>query len=1261
MKKTGSSISVSKKILRSLFLLFTFFVSSSVSADHYQLVYSLTFDRAEQISLEGAIVSGDLYGRMIPETGGITRVFYYLDGSSSQFKTEFRAPYDLNGGPIDAALPYDTTALSDGAHTIRAEVLLNTGEFINFDTNITVANQGPPQNIAPVLNTIGNQSVQAGSSKTVSISASDADNDTLTITASGVPNFASFTDNGNGTASLVLNPTTANVGSSNVTITVSDGVLTDSETFTITVTDQPPQNSAPVLNNIGNQSVQADGSKTIAISASDIDNDTLTITASGVPNFANFTDNGNGTASLVLNPTTANVGSSNITVTVSDGALTDSETIQITVTAISNSPYSLVSSPGSNRVGQTPLEGAIVSGDLYGRMLPETGGITRVYYYLDGATTEFKRESQAPYDLNGGPASGARPYDTTALSDGAHTIRAEVLLNTGQFINFDTNITVANQGPPQNSAPVLNTIGNQSVQANNSKTITISASDVDNDALTVTASGVPNFASFTDNGNGTASLVLNPTTANVGSSNITVTVSDGALSDSETFTITVTDQPPQNSAPVLNSIGNQSVQANNSKTIAISASDADNDTLTITASGVPNFANFTDNGNGTASLVLNPTTANVGSSNVTVTVSDGVLTDTETIQITVTAISNSLYSLVSSPGSNRVGQTPLEGATVSGDLYGRMIPETGGITRVFYYLDGSGSQFKSEFRAPYDLNGGPIDAARPYDTTALSDGAHTIRAEVLLNTGEFINFDTHITVTNQGPPQNSAPVLNTIGNQSVQADSSKIVSISANDADNDTLTINASGVPNFASFTDNGNGTASLQLDPLTTDTGNYNVTVTVSDGRLSDSETIQITVTSTQVSTLPVIELNANLIVDEPKNPGTFRLTSDTFSQDTGVLDMGVEFRGSTSQEFDKKSFSLELVKADDPTDELKLKLLDLRKDGDWILDASYRDTSFVRNIIGHDIFNDMRPFAFIDENGDQKGQAAIRGHLSEVFLNGQYDGVYVLSEKVDRKLLGLKKITVPTDANGDDLFDQIDFSDPDNGSVLYKASTNFATLDFLATAREDFEQKYPKLDDVARWEPLEDLITFIGTSSDADFINGIGNIIDIDSVVDYWLLMNVISDTDSFNKNYYLARSGPGKFFFAPWDNDASFSMWWDGSRVDWTFAFWAPEENALIRRLINLTQTGFNTKVKQRWNELRSTLYTQQALIARFEDYHSLLDAEDINGESARERNLARWPDSGNLGSANPELGTVAFINGWISDRLAMLDSLINGLPE
>lgn len=58
------------------------------SAD-YQLVYSETDDRAGAVPLDGAVVSGDLFGRVLPLTGpldsSIEEVRFYLDGSPTIF------------------------------------------------------------------------------------------------------------------------------------------------------------------------------------------------------------------------------------------------------------------------------------------------------------------------------------------------------------------------------------------------------------------------------------------------------------------------------------------------------------------------------------------------------------------------------------------------------------------------------------------------------------------------------------------------------------------------------------------------------------------------------------------------------------------------------------------------------------------------------------------------------------------------------------------------------------------------------------------------------------------------------------------------------------------------------------------------------------------------------------------------------------------------------------------------------------------------
>jgi uncharacterized repeat protein (TIGR01451 family)/CSLREA domain-containing protein len=93
-----------------------------------------------------------------------------------------------------------------------------------------------PVNRPPELAVIGNLELNEGDSRTVNISASDPDGDSLTIDVSGQPTFASFTDNGNGTGTIILNPGFDDAGVfAGIKISASDGVEGDEETISITV------------------------------------------------------------------------------------------------------------------------------------------------------------------------------------------------------------------------------------------------------------------------------------------------------------------------------------------------------------------------------------------------------------------------------------------------------------------------------------------------------------------------------------------------------------------------------------------------------------------------------------------------------------------------------------------------------------------------------------------------------------------------------------------------------------------------------------------------------------------------------------------------------------------------------------------------------------------------------------------------------------------------------------------------------------------
>ena len=147
---------------------------------------------------------------------------------------------------------------------------------------------------------------------------------------------------------------------------------------------------------------------------------------------------------------------------------------------------------------------------------------------------------------------------------------------------------------------------------------------------------------------------------------------------------------------------------------------------------------------------------------------------------------------------------------------------------------------------------------------------------------------------------------------------------------------------------------------------------------------------------------------------------------------------------------------------------------------------------------------------------------------------------------------------------------------------------------------------------------------------------------------------------KNFYLGKSGAGKFFMATWDHDATFGMDWEGRFDPDSFTEsltqWQYPENNLIRRLIELPATGFNVKLKARWNALRTSVFNQTNLSSRFEAY---LDEAAKGG--AQTRNQFRWPGTGGAGASDTRLGKISFINDLLATRLPLLDQVINALPE
>src|SRR4029077_18195739 len=116
-----------------------------------------------------------------------------------------------------------------------------------------------------------------------------------------------------------------------------------------------------------------------------------------------------------------------------------------------------------------------------------------------------------------------------------------------------------------------------------------------------------------------------PTFAQAGPYSVTFTVTDGTAPVSETITITIANT---NRAPVLASIGSKSGSENSLLTFVVTATDADLDSLTFIASGLPTGASFNA---GTQTFSWTPTFDQAGPYSVTFTVTDGTAPVSETI------------------------------------------------------------------------------------------------------------------------------------------------------------------------------------------------------------------------------------------------------------------------------------------------------------------------------------------------------------------------------------------------------------------------------------------------------------------------------------------------------------------------------------------------------------------------------------------------------------------------------------------------------
>ncbi|MBN4055271.1 tandem-95 repeat protein, partial [bacterium AH-315-K03] len=697
-----------------------------------------------------------------------------------------------------------------GTYNWRIEVSDDFGGETSFDQKLTVVD---PNNQVPVIGQSASTDINVGQTYTYDPQATDADGDTLTYKVYSWPEVEGLQISSAGILSWT--PTSRDdAGKVWITVEVDDGHFgVTTEEYYLYVID--PNNNLPLIGQEPLTQTNVGEQYTYDPQVTDADGDTLSYYVYTWPlvNGVDISDTG----LVTWTPTREEVGEVNITVKIKDGHLgTTTKDYKLTVVDPLNQAPVFTSVPiTQTAVGQAYQYIAVASDDdaITYRLFDAPSGMT-----INATTGEINWVS------------------TEVIAEPGEWVKIQADDNYGGSSRQDYQLVVSADN--NNTAPTINSTALTSAQENSVYTYTVVASDAEGDTLSYSLNTSPTGMNI-DAQSGLINWT--PTLEQGGSHTVTVSVSDGELNTTQSFSVIVTNT---NQTPNIISSAITSAQENTLYNYDVNASDADGDTLTFSLSTSPSGMSI-DAPSGLINWT--PTYEQSGSHAVTVMVSDGELNTTQNFSITVSD-TNRLPTITSTAVSNAQENTTyiynVEAIDIDADTLNYLL---------------------TTFPVGMSIESttGVINWQPDYS----SAGDHSVTITVNDGQGGSDQQTFILTVTNS----NQAPVadnLSVTGNE----DQNITILLSGSDADSDPLTYQIISQPQYGLLS----GTAPTLTYTQNSDfNGSDSFTYQVNDGS-EDSALATVSITVDSVNDAPVLQFSPNLTATENIAYSTTVVASD-------------------------------------------------------------------------------------------------------------------------------------------------------------------------------------------------------------------------------------------------------------------------------------------------------------------------------------------------------------------------------------------------
>ncbi|EJX1285296.1 tandem-95 repeat protein, partial [Vibrio parahaemolyticus] len=495
------------------------------------------------------------------------------------------------------------TADWNGKDTITFTATDPSGESISQTVNFTVAPVADivadkatvVEDTPTIIKVLGNDTFE-GDGKVVSLDTNNGpSNGTVSVNPDG---------------SVTYTPNDNYHGEDTFTYIVTSGDVSESTTVEVNVT---PVNDAPVAKD-DIATTQEDTAVTIDVlpNDTDVDGDKLSIESASVPKEQGTVEVVDG--KLVFTPAENFNGDAEITYTVTDGALTDQATVNVTVNAVNDTPV---------------VESSIADQTLAEDFTPYTINLNTAFSDVDNVDGELSFSVSGNSNIQVSIVNGIATFTPTADWNGSEALTFTATDPSGESVSQTVNFTVA---------PVADIVADKATVVEDTPTIikVLGNDTFEGDDKVVSLDTNNGPANGTVSVNPDSSVTYTPNDNYHGTDSFTYIVTSGGVSESTTVNVDVT---PVNDAPVAKD-DIATTQEDTAVTIDVlpNDSDVDGDKLSIESASVPKEQGTVEVVNG--KLVFTPAENFNGDAEITYTVTDGQLTDEAKVTVTVNPVND---------------------------------------------------------------------------------------------------------------------------------------------------------------------------------------------------------------------------------------------------------------------------------------------------------------------------------------------------------------------------------------------------------------------------------------------------------------------------------------------------------------------------------------------------------------------------------------------------------------------------------------------